>query len=99
MELYFSCFFDHSRTDFQESHLYRVELGVGPGRAFEPVCSQRVEQHICGTVEKETELIGFKFVTRCAIGVQEGFVVHYEALHTATRTVDTILYKLSLATL
>lgn len=94
--MYLACLFDDSRTDFEKSDLNRVELGVGPGRPLEPLCSQRVEQHICGTMEKETELIGFEFVARSTIGVQEGFVVLDETLHTATRAVDTVVDKLSL---
>ncbi len=98
MEMDLAGVFDHSSTDFQEAILNRIELSVGPGRALESLCFQRVEQHVCGTMEEETELVGFESVARCSVGVQEGFVVLDVAFHTGTCAVDAVVDKLSLTT-
>ena len=53
--------------DFEEAILNGIDLCVYPPCAFQSYLRQCLYQDIGGTMEKETELIGRKAVTGCAV--------------------------------
>lgn len=91
MELDFRFQLTHASGDFQESILQGIELCVRPLRAAQSDGGQGMHQDIGGAVEKETEVIGFKRVTRGAIGMEKGFVILDKVFHPAARAIDALV--------
>ena len=54
----------------------------------------RVQQHVGGAVQEETELIGWKAMAGRPVGVQEGLVILDEAFHASAGAVDFLVKKL-----
>ncbi len=55
--------FTDSGSHFEEAVLQGVKLSLAPLCALEPLFCQGVKQHIGGTVQQETELVGLETVT------------------------------------
>ena len=51
-----------------------------------PFFGKGVHQDISGTMQEETEVIGFEGVAGGTIGMEEGFVILDEVFHPAART-------------
>ena len=88
MEFDFGFEFGHSPGDFEDTILNGIELRVRPLGGLESCFGKGMHQDISGTMEEETEVIGFKRVTRGTIGVEKGFVILDEVFHPAARAID-----------
>ena len=84
MERDFGFQFTHASGDLQDAILQWFNLCLRPRCAAQSPFSQGLQQDLGGAVEKEAEVIGFKGVTRGAIGMEIGLVILDEAFHPAT---------------
>ena len=88
MEFDFGFEFGHSPGDFEETILNGIKLRVRPLGRPESCFGKGMHQDISGTMEEETEVIGFEGVTGGTIGMEKGFVIFDEVFHPAARAID-----------
>ena len=61
----------HSGADFEDAELDRIEVGRRPLGALHTDMFDRVQQHVGGAVQEETELVGWKAMAGRPVGVQK----------------------------
>ena len=80
-------------TDFEHLQADCVKLGPGKLGLFQMKASEGVQQHIGHTMQKESELIGFKTGTRGSVGAQMIFMFLDHQFHCTSSAVDCLIDK------